>query len=131
MDEGHQRLLGAGPRLAVDQPRAARLELSERGVDVVHSERDVVQAWTALVGVLGDRRVGRGRFEQLELGVADGNEMRAHALRADLFRRFDLEAERVAVERERCRQIGDRDADVIEHSLHAPIARLSKSFAAE
>jgi len=72
-----------GPRLFVDQPRAAaRRELSQRGVNVVHPQRDVVQAGAALVGVLGDRRVGRGRFEQLQLGVANGNE-NARATRCD------------------------------------------------
>ena len=118
VDEGDQRVLGAGPRLLVDQPGAARLELRQRGVDVVHAQRDVVQARAALVGVLRDRRIGRGRFEQFQLGLADRQEMRAHALRGDLFGRFDLEAERVAIERERRREILHRDADVIEDSLH-------------
>ena len=31
MNERHERAFGAGPRLLVDQPRAARLQLGERG----------------------------------------------------------------------------------------------------
>ena len=98
---------------------AARLELRERRVDVVDAQRDVMQARAALVDVLRDRRVGRRRLEQLELRLADRHEVRAHALRRDLFRRFDLEPERVAIERERRGEIRDRDADVIEDGFHA------------
>ena len=48
----------------------------------------------------------------------DRHEMRAHALRRHLLGRLDLEAERVAIERQRGRQILDRDADVIEDGFH-------------
>ncbi len=44
--------------------------------------------------------------------------MRADALRRDVFGRFDLETERVAIERERRREVLYRDADVIENSFH-------------
>ena len=40
--------------------------------------------------------------------------MRAHALRGDVLRIFDVEAERIAVERERLVDILHRDPDVIE-----------------
>ena len=53
-------VLGAGPRLFVDEPRAARLELGERGVDVVDAQRDVVQAGAALVRV-ASRSANRAR----------------------------------------------------------------------
>ena len=118
VNEGDQRAFGAGPRLLVDQPRASRLQLRERGADVVDAQRDVVQARAALVGVLRDRRIGRGRLEQLQLRFADRQKVGADALRGDLFGRFDLEPKRVAVERERRRQVAHRDADVIEDGLH-------------
>ena len=51
--------------------------------------------------------------------------MRAHALRRHLFGRLDLEAERVAVERQRRREIRDRDADVIENRLSCRASRSS------
>ena len=65
-----------------------------------------------------DRRIGRGRLEQLELRFPDRDEVRANALRGHLFGRFDLQAERVPVERERGLEILHRDADVIEDGLH-------------
>ena len=122
MNEGDQRAFGAGPRALVDQPGAARLQLRQRGGDVLDAEGDVVQPRAALLHERRDRRVGRGRFEQLEAGFADRHEVRAHALRWHLFRRFDLQAERVAVERERGVEILHRDADVIEDGFHTSTA---------
>ena len=49
VDERDQRAFGAAPRLLVDEPDAAGLELRERRVDVVHAQRDVVQARTAFI----------------------------------------------------------------------------------
>ena len=60
-----------GPRLLVDQPHAARLELRQRRVDVVDAQRDVMQARAALLDELRDRRVGRRRLEQFERRLAD------------------------------------------------------------
>src|SRR5256885_11687271 len=45
---------------------------------------------------------------------------RSDALRCDLFRRVDLEPQRVAIEGERRRQIRERNTDVIENGLHRP-----------
>ena len=42
----------------------------------------------------------RRRLEQLQRGLAGRDEVRAHPLRRDLFRRLDLQAERIAIERE-------------------------------
>jgi hypothetical protein len=44
--------------------------------------------------------------------------MRPHALRRDIFRRIDLEAERVAVERERRGEVFHGDADMIQSRSH-------------
>ena len=118
VDERDQRAFGAGPRLLVDEPRAARLQLRERGMDVVDAQRDVMEPGAALADVLRDRRVGRRRLEQLELRFPDGHEVRADALRRHFFRRLDLEAERVAIERQRGRQVLHRDPDVIQDGLH-------------
>ena len=59
---------------------------------------------------------GDVRFEQLELRLAHRHEVRPNVLRRDFFGRLDLEAKRVAIERERRRQILHRDADAIEDS---------------
>ena len=70
VDERDQRPFGARPRLLVDQPDAARLELRQRGVDVLDAQRDVMEAGPALLDVFRDRRVGRGRLEQFECRFA-------------------------------------------------------------
>jgi hypothetical protein len=44
--------------------------------------------------------------------------VRADPLRRDLLGRFDLEAEGVAIEGERGRQVGDGDADVVEDGFN-------------
>ena len=44
--------------------------------------------------------------------------MRADALRRDVLGRLDLETERVAIERERRREVAHCDADVIEGGFH-------------
>jgi hypothetical protein len=48
--------------------------------------------------------------------------MRADALRHHVFRRFDLEPQRIAVEGERRTEIFDGDADVIENGFHTVAA---------
>ena len=48
MNERDQRAFGARARLLVDQPHAARLQLRERGADVVDAQGDVVQPGPAL-----------------------------------------------------------------------------------
>src|SRR5262249_54925531 len=65
MDECYQRMLGAWPRLLVDQANAARLQLRQHCTDVVDAQRDVMQPRTAFVDVFRDRRLGRRRLEQL------------------------------------------------------------------
>ena len=80
----------------------------------------------ALLHVLRDRRVVRGGLEQLERGLARRDEVRAHALRRDLFGRLDLEPERVAVERQRRVEVRHRDADVIERSAFRGFTRFSR-----
>ena len=44
--------------------------------------------------------------------------MRPHTLRGDIFRRFDFQAKRVAIERERRGKIANGNADVVENSFH-------------
>ena len=123
MHERHQRAFRAGPRLFVDEPRAARFELRERRADVLDPQRDVMQAGAPLLEIPGDRRIRSGCFEELELGFANRHEVRPDALRHDLFRRLDLEAQRVAIERERRRQILHRNPDVIEYRLRELVSQ--------
>src|SRR5215831_19497669 len=118
MNERHLRALGSRAWLLVDEPSAAGLQLRERRGDVVNAKGDVVQARPPLLDVPGDRRVGRGRFEQLEARLPDRDEVGAHALRLHILRRINRKAQRIAVERERGIKILDRNADVIEYRSH-------------
>ena len=78
MNERDQRAFGARPRLLIDQPHAARLQLRQRRGDVVDPQRDVVQPGPALLDVFRDRRIRRGGLEQFELTDSpDRHEMRA------------------------------------------------------
>src|SRR5688572_3168316 len=118
MDEGHQRALGTRPRLIVDQPHPASLQLRERRPDVVDAERHMMEAWAALLDKPGDRRIAGGRLEQFQGSRADRNEVRANPLRHHLFGGFDLQTQRIAIERQRLRDVADSDADVIERGSH-------------
>ena len=118
MDERDQRAFGAFSGRLVDQSRAAGLQVGDSGSDVRHPQGDVVEARAALVDVLGNRRLRRRGLEQLELRFPHRHQVRADVLRRDLFGRFDLETERVAIKRERHRQILHRDTDVIENRFH-------------
>src|SRR5437588_1088221 len=122
MNECDQRSFGAGARLLVYEPYAARLQSRERLRDVVDAQRDVVQPRPALLDVLRDGRIRRRPFEQLQLRAADRDEVGAHALRRDLLGRFDLQPERVAIEGERGGQVFHGNADVIENGFHIPVA---------
>src|SRR4051812_42215751 len=118
MDEGDERAFRTRTRLLVNQPDTARLDLRQRSVNVVDPQRDVVQARPSLVDVLRDRRIGGGRLEELEARRPEWHEMRPDALRRDLLRRIDLEAQSVAIEGERGVEVADGNADVIEYRFH-------------
>src|SRR5262249_39467385 len=113
------------------EPHAARLEMGECGRDVLHAQRDVVDPRAALLEVPRDRRVGRGGLEQLQRRLPHRDEMRADALRRDLFRLLDFETEYVTVKGERRVQVLDGNADVIEYCLHGFSARFMIADAAE
>ena len=87
-------------------------------MDVVDAQRDVVQAGASLLDVLRDRRSGAVASSSSSLDCPDRHEVRAHALRRHLFGRLDLEAERVAIERQRRGQVLHGDADVVQDGFH-------------
>jgi len=79
---------------------------------------DVVEPWAPPVEEPRNRRVRRRGFEELDAHPTGRHEMRADALDRHVLGRFDLEAERVAIERERSAQILDGDAHMIEDDFH-------------
>ena len=66
MDERDQRALGTRPRLLVDEPHAARPQLRERGADVFHAQRDVMEPRAALLRRTSRSPNRRRRLEQFE-----------------------------------------------------------------
>ena len=114
MDERDERAVRAFARLLVDQADAFAFSCASAAR--MSSTRSVrwCRPGPALRHVLRDRRVFGGRLQQLDRGFADRDEVRPHALRRDLLRRLDLQAQRVAIEREGLRQIRNGDADVVQ-----------------
>ena len=101
VNERDERSFGARPGLFVDEAHALRFQMIERGTNVLDAKSDVVQAGPALVDVFRDRRIGRRGLEQLERRLTRRNEVRAHTLRRDVFGHLDVQAERIAIKRER------------------------------
>ena len=97
-------------------------------VKVVGGEAEVVDPGPALGEETGDRRVGRGGLEELDLRLAAGDHGDAHALLRHLFDRLDDEAHRL-VEAARLGDRGDRDADVVDALDHSapPVPERSRS----
>ena len=69
-------------------------------------------------------RVLRGLQElQMHPGIGrtastHGDELRAHSLRRNLFGGLDVEAEHVAIEGQRGREVAHSDADVVKNGFH-------------
>ena len=94
-------------------------QLGQRGVDVVDAQRDVVQPGPALArGTSRSASPARSPRAAPASRLAGRQEVRAHLLRRHLLGVLDLEAERIAIERQRRREVLHRDADVIEPHLH-------------
>ena len=119
VDEGDQRSMRAWPRRLVNQANAFLLQPREDGAEIIDAECKVVDARATLRDIGRDRRILRGRFEQLEGGLAHLDEVRADALRRNLFRRLDLEPERISVKGQRLGEVFDRYPNVIQRCFHA------------
>jgi hypothetical protein len=77
-----------------------------------------MNAGAALVDEASDCRVWRRRLQQLQRRTAGGDEVCAHVLLAHLLRHMDVQAERVAVERQRGVDVAHRNPNVVEHRPH-------------
>ena len=91
----HERDAGAvraGPRRLVHEPNAARLQLGERGRQIVDGQRDVMQPFAAPLDRSRDRRVRRRRLEQLDRRLAHRYEHGADPLGGNVGRLGDLQA---------------------------------------
>jgi hypothetical protein len=118
VNERDEGALRAWPGSLVNEPDTVRAQFRDRRLDIFHAKRDVMQTGTAPLEVFGHGGVGAYSFEQLQCGFADRDEMRPYALRRDLLRGMDRQAEPVAVEGQRLIQSFDDDGDVIQYGFH-------------
>ena len=94
---------------------AAGLQLLERGADVVHPQRDVVETRTA--PPQKPQSANRARsLQQLEAAFSRRDKVRT--LTRHVLRRVHL-TKSVPIETQRRVEIRDRDANVIENSFHS------------
>src|SRR6185436_2536089 len=119
MEKRDAASMRARHRRLVDQAIPFRFQSREMRLDVVDAEADVMDPFAAFLDELRDRRVGAGRLEELEVGVADGEEGRFHFLRLDRFGVLDRQAEGL-VDLRRVERL-HRDADVIELGHQTPV----------
>src|SRR5262249_22058979 len=94
--------------------------LSQREVDIVHLEADMVQAFAALFEKARDAGVRRGRTDQLDAPHPASKDGGLYLLTGDLFNLLQLEPEHVAVELNRRVQVLHRDSAVTE-----PLCRMT------
>src|SRR5512139_2778411 len=92
--EGDLRAARGVAGLLVNEPHAQGLELRQGRLEVVDSQRHVLDAFAVLVDVLGYEAVRRRGLEQLDLGLADGEEGHAHFLLGHLFDTHGLQPHR-------------------------------------
>ena len=104
----------ADARLLVDHLETVRSRFSNRLVDVVHGDRYVVQTWTAIREELADWRVLAQRLHQLDLRFAGAEKCRGEAILFVGGAMRQLGPEIVCVELDRCLEVLDRDADVMD-----------------
>ena len=120
INEGHQCRLGSQARLIVD-PTSAR-EVVEHRSDVVHPQGDVIDARDSLLKVSAIGESGAVASSSSS-ALTGWNDVSAHALRRHLFKGFDLQSERVAIERHGGVDVLDGDPDVIENRSSFVCAR--------
>src|SRR5688572_2199400 len=92
--------------------------MRQGSADVFHAQRHVMNAWLPPGDVGRDRRVGRSGLEQLQPGLTYRDGMHAHTFACHFFRGVHVQAQALAVEGERFLDVLDRNADVVEDSLH-------------
>ncbi len=100
--------------MRVDQAYVTLAKLGERGCDIVDFQRDVVQPGPRVernfeIGESGDVACNSSSDD-----LPAGYELSDDPLRRDLFRRRNLEPQRVTEKGERLVKVGDRNADVIQ-----------------
>ena len=97
----------------VQQSRAMRFEALHRGGEIRDLQRDMMQAFAALLDKLGDHRIGTGGFQQFNARTAGGQHDDVDLFLFHGFARADWESELVLIERERAVERSDGDPEMI------------------
>ena len=114
MDERDLETEQAATRYGVDELRARRLQLFERGREILRPESDVVHPGPTPRQEASDGRVVAGRAHQLEATLADEHRGGLDALLHERLAMLDSCSEEALVRRDRLVEIDDGDAEVMD-----------------
>jgi hypothetical protein len=119
----------AGTGALVDDAAPAPPDVGERCVDARHVKREMVNPGTATFEELGDGRGCVRRLDQFHVGIPYGDECNADPIRRDILRRAVGGPDEGTPALDRRRQVGDRDADVVELQFRPPLSRPGRACA--
>ena len=119
MNEGNALSFGTKARCLVDQSEAGVAAAVERGVEVVDSKANVMDAGPPRGDELADRGLRVGRFKQLDEGVAGGEPDDSGAV--GIVQRYVLQLQHVCIEGEDRLEVADRNADVGDRRANGSI----------
>ena len=108
------RTLRSLPRRGVDELEPGDLQPQQRLGEVRDLEADVVEPLALRFEEAGHARAVVGRFDQLDLRLADGQERDAHAVAGDVHDGLELEVQHVAPQWERRIDRADDQRDVMD-----------------
>jgi hypothetical protein len=114
MDERDLEPEEPASRERVDELRTRRLELLERGREILGPESDVMHPRPAPREEAPDRCVLAGGAHELEAAVADEHGCRLDALLHEWLAMLDLCAEEALVRRDRLVEVVDGNAEVMD-----------------
>ena len=110
MDESDSTAARSHPGHFIDQPVSPGAALGQRLVEIGDAVADMMDPRSAPLEKFGDGAFGRARFQQLDLGGAQGKRDDVRAIGS--FRRMRRDAEHVAIEWQRGFDALDRDTDM-------------------
>jgi hypothetical protein len=117
--ESDELVVGSGARGFVDEADTLSFKFGQLGLDIVHGEGDVVDATgRILFEVLGDRAVGGGGLEKLEVYFTHFIKSGANFLVGDFLYSVALEAEDLFVEAAGFLKVWNGDAEVVDFLEH-------------
>ena len=114
MEEENELAVGAGAGFVGERSEAALAQALHVGVDVVHLKSEVMQPLASFFQKPRYGRVGAEGFEEFELGVAGGEEVRLYAFVVDAFVLVGADVQQSLVEPGCGVRVFNGDTDVFE-----------------